>query len=369
MTLQGAWVPEDEHLDGDAITMRAALRTSSNRAAVRMLEEVGIPSTVQYAQRLGVGSLPSVPSLALGSGEVTLLGMTSAFGAFANDGMLAETSLLRKVETTEGDVLYQAQPHADRAVTEATAYLITTMLADVINAGTAWQARRVGFTLPAAGKTGTTNDYRDAWFVGYTPNLVSGVWVGYDQPRTIIGSGYAGDIAVPLWGRFMVAATKGDDPTWFRPPATVTSANICRLSGKLPNESCDGAPVLNGDGTVSKRSMVYTEYFVRGTEPVEICPLHRQIFPGILATTGQLPEPTPPAAPASVTAAGASPASPGVVTGGILTAGPAETPAPAAAEAPTERRRGFWSRIFRRGNDDRKNEDQKKEEERRNQRR
>ena len=90
MTLQGAWVPEDEHLEGDAITMRAALRTSSNRAAVRMLEEVGIPATVSYAQKLGVGSVPSVPSLALGSGEVTLLSMTSAFGAFANEGMLAQ---------------------------------------------------------------------------------------------------------------------------------------------------------------------------------------------------------------------------------------------------------------------------------------
>ncbi|HEY6361423.1 MAG TPA: PBP1A family penicillin-binding protein, partial [Vicinamibacterales bacterium] len=364
MTLQGAWVPEDEHLDSDAITMRAALRTSSNRAAVRMLEQVGIASTVRYAQLLGMGSVPSVPSLALGSGEVTLLAMASAFGAFANQGLLAQPILLRRVETTQGEVLYQAQPHTDRAVSEATAYLISTMLADVINVGTAWQARRVGFTLPAAGKTGTTNDYRDAWFVGYTPNLVSGVWVGYDQPRTIIGSGYAGDIAVPLWGRFMAAATKGDDPTWLRPPATVTTATICRLSGKLPTESCRRAQVPNADGTSSNQSMVYTEYFVRGTEPAEICPLHRYVFPGIMATSGQLPEPAPP--PAAVTAAGAPvAAAPPAVTGGILTVGPAETPT--VAEAPKERRRGFWSRIFgRRGNDDqRREEERRKEEERR----
>ncbi len=96
MTLQGEWVPEDEHLEGDAITMRAALRTSSNRAAVRMLEEVGIPATVRYAEQLGVGSVPNVPSLALGSGEVTLLSMTSAFGAFANEGMLAQPVLVRQ---------------------------------------------------------------------------------------------------------------------------------------------------------------------------------------------------------------------------------------------------------------------------------
>jgi membrane peptidoglycan carboxypeptidase len=273
------------------------------------------------------------------------------------------------VETTEGEVLYQAHPHLERAVTEATAYLISTMLADVVNAGTAWQARRVGFTLPAAGKTGTTNEYRDAWFVGYTPNLVAGVWVGYDQPRTIIGSGYAGDIAVPLWGRFMKAATSGDEPTWFRSPATVTTASICRLSGKMPTDACRHAQVVNRDGTVSNRSMVYTEYFVRGTEPVEICPLHGYGFPGVMATSGQLPEPTAPAVPAvTVTAGGAAePASQPVVTGGILTA-PIE--APPSAEAPTQRRRGFWSRIFgRRGNDDqRREEEQRKDEERRQQR-
>ena len=361
MTPQGAWVPEDEHLEGDAITMRAALRTSSNRAAVRMLEEVGIPATVRYAERLGVGSVPSVPSLALGSGEVTLLSMTSAFATFANKGMLAPPVLVTKVETTEGEVLYQASSKSERAVSEATAYLISTMLADVINAGTAWQARRVGFTLPAAGKTGTTNDYHDAWFVGYTPTLVAGVWVGYDQPRTIIGSGYAGDIAVPMWGRFMTTATKGDEPAWFRAPATVTSANICRLSGKLPTEGCRSAQVLNDDGSASNRSMVYTEFFVRGTEPVDTCPYHTALFPGVLATSGSLPEPHAPPTPV--------PGAPPVVTGGTVAASstvaatPTETTA-AAVEAPTERRRGFWSRIFGRGNDE---ERKREEEERRKQ--
>jgi 1A family penicillin-binding protein len=359
-TPQGAWVPEDEHLEGDAITMRAALRTSSNRAAVRMLEEVGIPATVRYAQKLGVGSVPSVPSLALGSGEVTLLSMTSAFGAFANQGMLAQPVLVRKVETTEGEVLYQASSKSERAVSEATAYLISTMLADVINAGTAWQARRVGFTLPAAGKTGTTNDYHDAWFVGYTPHLVSGVWVGYDQPRTIIGSGYAGDIAVPMWGRFMMTATRGAEPEWFRAPATITTQNICRLSGKLPTEGCRSAQVLNTDGTVSNRSMVYTEYFVRGTEPADTCPYHTVLFPGTLATSGSLPEPHAP--PPAV--AGAPP----VVTGGTVpptgTVAASPTEATAVAEAPTQRRRGFWSRVFGRGNND---DEKKREEERRKQ--
>jgi 1A family penicillin-binding protein len=334
MTLQGAWVPEDGHLEGDAITMRAALRTSSNRAAVRMLEEVGIPTTVQYAERLGVGSVPSVPSLALGSGETTLQSMTAAFGAFANQGMLAQPALIKRVEAIDGQVLYQASMHQERAVSEATAFLITSMLADVVTAGTAWQARRVGFTLPAAGKTGTTNDYHDAWFIGYTPSLVAGVWIGYDQPRTIIGNGYAGDLAVPLWGRFMMAATRNHEPNWFKPPATVTSATICRLSGKLATDACRYTPVIAPDGTVSPRPMVYTEYFVRGTEPFEMCPLHGGAeFPGTVATAGELPAVTPPPA------AGAP-----VVTGGIL------RPTDAQPADPQPPRRGFWGRIFgRRG--------------------
>ena len=196
-----------------SMTMRAALRTSSNRAAVRMLEEVGIPATVRYAKRLGVGSVPSVPSLALGSGEVTLLvDDVRPTRAFANAGHGADAdarSAASRRRTARCCSRRRRQPQ--RAVSEATAFLMSTMLADVINAGHGVAgARSVGFTLPAAGKTGTTNDYHDAWFVGYTPKLVTGVWVGYDQPRTIIGSGYAAVLAVPMWGRFMTAATRKD---------------------------------------------------------------------------------------------------------------------------------------------------------------
>jgi penicillin-binding protein 1A len=348
LTVEGEWVPEDEHLESNAITMRTALRTSSNRAAVRMLQEVGIPETVKGAERLGVGSVPSVPSLALGSGEVTLLSMTSAYGAFANDGMLNTPTLIRRVETTEGEVLFEASQHAERAVSEATAFIMTTMMADVINAGTAWQARRVGFTLPAAGKTGTTNDYHDAWFVGYTPKLVTGVWLGYDQPQTILSNGYAGDLAVPIWGRFMKAATNGDEPAWFRAPATVTSVNVCRLSGKLPVDGCRNVVTTADDGSLTVRSMVYTEYFVRGTEPVDFCPVHGAHGFGdvIVGTGGAMPMPPPPALAAP------SPNQP---------AAPTAAAQPAAAQPePQKKKRGFWSRFFGVGKDDKK--DEKKDE-------
>ena len=351
LTIEGEWVPEDEHVTSDSMTMRTALRTSSNRAAVRMLQQVGIRETVKHAERLGVGSLPSVPSLALGSGETTLLSMTAAYSAFANKGMLVQPTLIRRVETTNGEVLLSHDQRPERAVSEATAYLMTTMMADVVNAGTAWQARRVGFTLPAAGKTGTTNDYHDAWFVGYTPKLVSGVWVGYDQPRTIASNGYAGDLAVPMWGRFMKEATAGDDPSWFRAPATVKGVDICRLSGKLPVDGCRNAVVTDKDGNLTVRSQVYTEYFVRGTEPYDYCMYHQP--PGmtdtIVGTVGAVRDAPVPAAPP-------------VTTGGVITADPVPAvqeqrqPQPAEQVEP-EKKRGFWSRVF--GRKDKKDEKKK----------
>src|SRR3970282_2068042 len=122
------------------------------------------------------------------------------------------------------------------------------------------KARRAGFLLPAAGKTGTTNDYLDAWFVGFTPKLATGVWLGFDQPRTIISNGYAAELAVSFLARCMREATKGDKPEWYSPPRGIVGVNVCRLSGRLPNDGCDAVDVLRDDGSVQTRSMGYTEY-------------------------------------------------------------------------------------------------------------
>ena len=214
---------------------------------------------MQYAKDMGVGDVPSVPSLALGSGEVTLDTMTAAYAAFANHGLVPKPLLIRRVEDRDGRVLYEAAETSTRAISESTAFLMSTMMADVINAGTAAGARGLGFKLPAAGKTGTTNDFNDAWFVGYTPRLVAGVWVGFDQPKTILPNGFAAQIAVPLWTTFMKAATRDDKPEWFTPPAGVTTATVCRLSGKLASEGCDDTYLeylrgRNGTGRVLRPS-------------------------------------------------------------------------------------------------------------------
>jgi penicillin-binding protein 1A len=367
-TLQGAWTPEDEHSTADSMSLRTGLRTSSNRAAVQLLRQVGIARTVQYAKRLGVGDVPSVPSLALGSGEVTLQSLTAAYGAFANKGEVPQPLLIRRVEDRDGRVLYAATETATRAISAATAYLMSNMMADVINAGTGARARTLGFTLPAAGKTGTTNEYRDAWFVGFTPTVLAGVWVGFDQPRTIMPNGFAADVAVPIWASFMKAATQGNKPDWLTPPAGVTTANICRLSGQLPSEGCENVEVVNADGYIQHRSMVYTEYFARGTQPKTRCALHptRSMLGAIASVFTGSEKPAPPrveatGVPAATAKTAAVPAATAATAGTVASA---ELPPAEAVEEAPKKKRGFWSRVFGvgRGEDgkpDRKDQDDK----------
>jgi penicillin-binding protein 1A len=352
-TLQGAWTPEDEHLDAPALSLRTALRTSSNRAAVRLLQEVGISRTVASAKQLGVGDVPGVPSLALGSGEVTLQAMTAAYAAFANKGLVPQPLLIRRVEDRDGHVLFESNASATRAISETTAFLMSSMLADVVNAGTGYRARQMGFTLPAAGKTGTTNDFNDAWFVGYTPRLVAGVWVGFDQPHTILPNGFAADLAVPLWTRFMKVATRGDKPDWPVPPAGITTATVCRLSGKLATEGCQDVEVVNNSGHIERRSMVYTEYFARGTAPDSYCDLHptHGLMTKIAGLFGAGDHPPPPQVPRADL-----PPPPAAATSGTA---PEPAPVAAAAPEPPKKKRGFWSRLFGIGRDD---DDRKRDE-------
>jgi penicillin-binding protein 1A len=367
LTAQGGWVPEDEHTDSSSMTMRTALRTSSNRAAVQLLTTVGIKNAVSYAEKLNVGTPPSVPSLALGASDVTLESLTAAYGAFADGGIVRDPILIRRVEDADGNVLFQGASTSHRAISEESAFLMASMLQDVISSGTAYRARQMGFTLPAAGKTGTTNDYNDAWFVGFTPHLVTGVWVGFDQPKTIIANGYAADVAVPIWAAFMKRATKGDKPDWIEKPANVVGVNVCRISGKLPNTGCDSVQVVTKDGEVETRSMIYTDYFVRGRQPTTICPLHEapSLFDRLAGIFGKGNN------TAAIAVDGAAlPTVPPTSTSGST----AKTKATVKADAKdtTERtqeepkkKRGFWSRLFGGGGndkDDDKGKDKKQDQ-------
>ena len=291
------WLPVGEH-EASQYTLRKALKVSSNRAAAQLLRHVGVGTAVDYAHRFWIDSdLPSVPSLALGTGEVTLLELTAAYGVFANQGQLAAPRLVSRVEDAEGRVIWSAPITTTRAISQTTAFLMSSMLADVVSSGTAAGARAAGFKLPAGGKTGTTDDYADAWFVGYTPHLVAGVWFGFDTPAPIMSRGFASTVAVPAWARFMKAATMGARPDWYEVPAGVEKVAICRLTGARATEGCrhvippstdpegDDDAVANlglGSWPSPVASLpspppepnVYEDYFPLGAISAELCPLH-----------------------------------------------------------------------------------------------
>ncbi len=354
-TPQGVWMPEDEHLETPSITVRTALRTSSNRAAVRALREVGMDKTMGFIDRLSFGDVPHVPSIALGAGEVTLQSMSAAFAAFANGGRAVRPILVRRVEDREGKVLFDQQPQLTPVFSETTAFLMANMLTDVVNAGTGYRVRASGFNLPAAGKTGTTNDFVDAWFVGFTPKLVAGVWMGFDQPRTIVSNGYAGDLAAPVWGEFMKVATEKDKPEWLKRPENVVGVEICRLSGRRPAPGCESVDVVSRTGEVRTRSMVYTEYFLSGSEPYDTCSLHDG--PGFLSRMAGLfsADHRPPPVPAE--AAGPERAAAVAAPAAEATAAPVAEDVKAEPEN-EKKKRGFWGRLFGKRN---KGEEQKKD--------
>jgi membrane peptidoglycan carboxypeptidase len=206
-------------------------------------------------------------------------------------------SYIRRVTDAEGSVLFEAVPAGERtrtrAVRPATAFIVASLLRGVLDAGTGASVRRVGFGAPAGGKTGTTDDYKDAWFIGFTPALAAGVWIGFDEPRTIVPRGYGSDLAAPIWGRFMSeVASKRKSNRWLEPPPDVVGVEVCASSFAVATDACRRA---NGDppGEVL-RPQTYVEYFASGTEPVENCSHHRSLFATLVAP---FRSPSPPDAP------------------------------------------------------------------------
>lgn len=257
---QGGYLPGGEH-EVDATTLRRALVTSSNRAAVHLMQRVGLRSTIDLATRVGLSEMPEVPSLALGTGEVSLLNLTAAYTAFANGGVLQPPVIIRRIEDSEGRVLFRADEQGRRVFSESTAFLMASMLSDVVDHGTGYGARQNGFRLPAGGKTGSTDDHADAWFVGFTPRLAAGVWIGFDRPQPIMRRGFASVVAVPAWAGFMKEATLGNKAEWMATPLGISRIRRCKESGGLATEYCE----LNGE--------VYDDLVAVGRAP-ELCPLH-----------------------------------------------------------------------------------------------
>jgi penicillin-binding protein 1A len=212
--------------------MRDALIHSRNVATVKLLDAVGIQSAIDFARRVGITSpLARDLSLALGSSSLGLLEITSAMGVFAAEGRRVEPAGLRSVTDHAGNVLAYYEPAPAEVMSRETAYLITNMLEDVVQSGTGVRARAVG--RPVAGKTGTTNEFADAWFVGYAPNLAAGVWVGFDDRRSLGDREAGASVALPVWVDFMKEAFSHLPVQAFAIPEGIVFAKVDPKTGAL----------------------------------------------------------------------------------------------------------------------------------------
>jgi penicillin-binding protein 1A len=230
---------------GGSVTLREAIAHSINIVAVRTAMEIApIDQVIRLAIKMGIKSqLPNVLSLALGVGEVSPLEMTSAFGSYPNLGIWVEPIAITRIEDRFGNLIEEIVPESREVLSEGVAFMMSDMMQDVVDYGTAASIRSF-FTRPAAGKTGTTQDFTDAWFVGFTPQLVAGVWVGFDDQRIKFGGWYGqgGKAAAPIWGRFMKLIYDDKNTSmpmaYFEMPPEVEEADICTVTGLKSNGYC-----------------------------------------------------------------------------------------------------------------------------------
>jgi 1A family penicillin-binding protein len=246
------WSPQN--YDGaflGPIPLRKAVEQSRNIPAVRTLQAVGLEKGIEYARRLGLaGELPPYLPIALGAGEATLTEMTAAFATFANQGLRMKPFLIERITDRDGNVIEQGLPRATDALRADTAFILTSLLRGVAEHGTAARARRL--RRPIAGKTGTTNDFTDAWFIGYEPSLAAGVWVGFDEKKDSLGRGETGaDAALPIWMEFWQKAMASRPIEEFSIPGNVVFVPVDEMGHP-------GVPGVPG---------VHMEAFVAGTEP------------------------------------------------------------------------------------------------------
>jgi len=239
-TASGPYTPHnyDGKFEG-TITLRRALAQSRNIPALKLAERVGIKTVIDYAHRMGVTeNIPAYLPVALGSAEITPIEQTSAFSVFPNDGLRVAPRYITKVTDYEGRILEEDFSDAKDAISSRTARILTAMLHEVVLHGTAVAAAKMPY--PLAGKTGTTNDFTDAWFVGFSPNLTCGVWVGYDEKKSLGEKETGARAALPIWMQFMTTALAGKDPGEFPAPEGQTNSAVAH--------KVDTPDVSPGDG-------------------------------------------------------------------------------------------------------------------------
>lgn len=262
------WRPHNfDFSTGGLTTFREGIRRSLNLVAARVVQELISPkSVVETARRMHLTTyIPAVDAIALGTAAVIPQEITAAYGIFANHGVWVEPIAVTHIKDRYGNTIASYSPRQEYVFSEEVAYLVTDLLVTNIKSGTGGSASwKYGFRHTAGGKTGTTNDASDAWFVGYTPYMVAGVYVGVDNPAVSLGPNETGaKAALPIWARFMRDAhkAKGWKDCPFERPANVIDVKICKETKLLPAEYCP----------------IETEIFIRGTEPTERCKIHAEI--------------------------------------------------------------------------------------------
>ena len=251
------------------LTLREALKFSVNTIAVKLGLDVGLQEVAQTAHEYGITTpVPPYPSTSIGAPSVIPLELTAAYTVFANAGTYVEPRYITRVADAQGHTLWETRPTRREVADPPVAAIVRDLMRTALDNGTGYAARNpaqgnLPYTVPAAGKTGTTNDATDVWFVGFTPNLVASVWFGFDRPRRILPGAAGGTYAAPVWGQFMRHVYFDQPPELPIPapwtfPEGVVARQIDKRSGKLASDFCAG-------------DQVYTEYFVEGTEPSEVC--------------------------------------------------------------------------------------------------
>jgi 1A family penicillin-binding protein len=249
------WSPEnyDGRYVGD-VTVRGAIEDSRNVPTVELAQRIGLGRVAELARSAGLGEIPELPAVALGSIEVSLIDLVGAYTIFPNLGSVVRPALIRGVVSGDGEVLYRDRLRAKRVATAAAAYVTSHLLEGVVEEGTGAAVRRLGITQAVAGKTGTTNEAKDAWFIGYSPDLIGGVWVGFDDGTPIGLTG--AKAALPVWVAFMRDALRAYESRPFEIPQGVVFRDVDRHSGMLASWSCPES---------------VHEAFIIGTEPMVTC--------------------------------------------------------------------------------------------------
>jgi penicillin-binding protein 1A len=325
---QPPWAPQNYDLEFDGpMTIRRALYLSRNIIAIKLGMELGEQAVISEATKFGITTrVPAFPSIHIGSADVIPLEMIAAYTTFANLGTRTMPNGILRVEDRSGKIIWQPPTRSVAVMDTLHAWLMTDVLRDVVRHGTAVGTVGTRINFPAGGKTGTTNDGNDVWFIGFTPDMVTGVWIGFDQPKKIKANAQGGVLAAPAWTAMMreVYERRSIPPAWSRPTG-LTALDVDKTTGYKATPFCP-------------KDVHYIESFIPGTEPTAFCPVHSPFgsMGGVMGGNG--PEAAPGTGASPTAPAVGAPTPPPPASGGTATSGGTSGVMGGTGPAPTKPR-------------------------------